>query len=246
MGHWEEADTLLGKLKAAGNSALYHEAAADIHRRRGGLNAALNHAEAWVQESPLFMEARRELLRLVTKKDGTEAAVELAARWFAERPGHDDLEQLYIQHLEQASAPRWKRYALLRRRVKRNPEDGWAWRAIAFNCIADYESKDGPGREKLKRRIPRLIGECERTAPQDAATMRVRAQWCEARGEWSEAIDHWMNSIKREPYGMYSYRQVWECLARSSAEQRRELWQKLSAMLLSYPCLLYTSDAADE
>jgi predicted Zn-dependent protease len=73
--------------------------------------------------------------------------------------------------------------------------------------------------------------------------MRVRAQWCEVRGEWPGAIDHWMGSIKREPHSMYSYRQVWECLARSSAEQRRELWQKLSAMLLSYPGRL---DAARE
>jgi cellulose synthase operon protein C len=235
MGHWEKADALLSQLKGAGNTALYHEAAVDFHRRRGELNRALDHAEAWVQESPLSMEARRELLRLVTKRDGTEAALELAARWFAEYPCHDDLEQLYSQYLEQASAPRWKRYALLRRRVKRNREDGWAWREIAFNCIADYKSKEERGREKLKRRLPGLIGECERTAPEDAATMRLRAQWCEVRGEWGEAIDHWMGSIKREPHSMYSYRQVWECLARSSAEQRRELWQKLSAMLMSYP-----------
>jgi tetratricopeptide (TPR) repeat protein len=243
MGHWEKADALLGQLEGAGNSALYHEAAVDFYHRRGELNSAVNHAEAWVQESPLSMDARRELLRLVTKRDGTETALELAARWFEEHPGHDDLEQLYSQYLEQASAPRWKRYALLLRRVKRNPEDGGAWRGIAFNCIADYESKDEKGREKLKRRLPRLIAECERTAPEDAATMRVRAQWCEMQGKWSEAIDHWMSSIKREPYGMYSYRQVWECLARSSAEQRRELWQKLSTMLLSYPGRL---DAARE
>ena len=243
MGHWNEAEALLGQLRDAGNSALYHEAAVDFHFRRGELSFALNHAEAWEQESPLSMGAKRELLRLVTKRDGTEAAMERAARWFAEHPGHDDLEQLYSHYLEQASAPRWKRYALLRRRVRRNPEDGWAWRAIAFNCIADYESKDERGREKLRRRIARLIAECERTAPQDAATMRVRAQWCEAQGEWNEAIEHWMSSIKREPYSMYSYRQVWECLARSGAEQRRELWQKLSAMLLSYPGRL---DAARE
>jgi predicted Zn-dependent protease len=241
MGHWEEADALLNQLKGAGNSALYHEAAVDFHRRRGELSSALHHAEDWVQESPLSMEARRELLRLVTKRDGTEAALELAARWFADHPGHDDLEQLYSQYLDEASAPRWKRYALLLRRVKRNPEDGWAWRGIAFNCIADYESKDEQGREKLRRRLPGLIGECERTAPQDAATMRVRAQWCEVRGEWGEAIDHWMSSIKREPRGMYSYHHVWECLARSSAEQRRELWQKLSSALLSYPGRLDTA-----
>ena len=234
MGNWEEADALLSRLKGTGNSALYHQAAVDFHGRKGELSRALNHAETWVQESPLSMEARRELLRLVVKRDGTEAALELAGRWFAEHPGHDDLEQLYSQYLEQASAPLWKRYAVLLRRVQRNPEDGWAWRQIVFNCIADYESKDEQGREKLKRRLPGLIGECERTAPEDAATMRVRAQWCEVRGKWDEAIDHWMSSIKLEPHSMYSYRHVWECLARSSAEQRRDLWQELSTMLMSY------------
>jgi len=235
MGRWEEAEALLSQLKGAGNTALYHEAAVDFHRRRGELTRALDHAEAWVQESPLSMEARRELLRLLTKRDGTEAALKLASRWFAEHSCHDELEQLYCNYLGLASAPSWKKYAVLLRRVKRNPEDGWAWREIAFDCIADYESKDEKRREKLKRRLPRLIGECERTAGEDAATMRVRAQWCEVRGEWGEAIDHWMSSIKREPHGIYSYRQVWDCLARSSAEQRRELWQKLSAMIMSYP-----------
>lgn len=243
MGRWEEADALLGRLNGAGNSALYHEAAVDFYRRRGKLTSALHHAEAWVRESPLSMEARRELLRLVTKRDGPDAALEMAARWFKEHFSHDDLEQLYCQHLEQASAPRWKRYALLLRRVKRNPEDGWAWRELAFSCIADYESKDEKGREKLNRRLARLIAECERTAPEDAATMRLQAHWCEVRGEWGDAIDHWMSSIKREPRGLYSYRQVWECLARSGVEQRLELWQKLSAMLLSYPGRL---DAARE
>lgn len=235
MGHWEDADSLLSRLREAGNTSLFHEAACDLCRRRGELEKALNHGEAWVRESPLSMEARRELLSLVVKSDGIDTALNLAARWFAEHPGHDDMEQLYGQYLEQASAPRWKTYLVLRRRVKRNPEDAWAWRQIAFNGIADYESKDEKGREKLKRRLHDWIEECERTAPQDVATMRVRAQWCEARGEWTEAIEHWMNSIRRDPQNLYSYRQVWECLARLTSEQRKEYWQKLSALLLSYP-----------
>jgi tetratricopeptide (TPR) repeat protein len=243
MGHWDQAEGLLRRLKEAGNSALFHEAAADFYSRHSELEQAVNHAESWVQESPLSMGARRQLLNLLAKRDGTKATLELAARWFAEHPCHDDLEQLYSQHLEQASEPLRKRYALLRRRVKRNPEDGWAWRQIAFSCVAEYESKDEKGRGKIKGRLPGLIEECERTAPDDAATMRLRAQWCEARGEWGEATEHWMNSIKREPYNFYSYRQLWECLARSSSEQRRGFWQELSDMLLSYPGRL---DAARE
>src|SRR5262249_25340195 len=42
-------------------------------------------------------------------------------------------------------------------------------------------------------------------------------------------------SIKCEPRNFYGYRKLWENLARSSAELRRELWQHLSATLLSSP-----------
>lgn len=235
MGQWEQAEKLLVQLREAGNSELYGEAAADFYRRRGELDQALQHAQARVQESPLSMYARRELLRQLEKRDGSKAALDLAAQWHAERPGHDELEQLYAQYLEQEGGPRWKRYAVLRKRVKRNPEDGWAWRQLAFLCVAEFLSRDEKGREKIERRLPRLIAECERTDAEDAATLRLKAEWCEARGEWDAATGHWMDSIRREPRNFYGYREVWGCLARSSAEKRKELWEKLAQMLLSSP-----------
>jgi len=235
MGRWEQAEELLARLKEAGNSELYGEAAADFYRRRGELDKAPEHARARVAESPLSMYARRELLRLMDKKEGTKAAAELAANWYAERPGHDELEQLYAQYLEQEGGPRWKRYALMRRRVKRNPEDGWAWRQLAFLCIAEFEARDEKGKKKIELRLPGLIAQCERTDAEDAATMRLKAEWCEARGQWEEATEHWMNSIRREPRNFYGYRQVWACLARENTAQRKELWEKLGEMLLSTP-----------
>ena len=235
MGRWEQAEELLRRLKDAGNSELYGEAAADFYRRRGELDKALQHARARVAEAPLSMYARRELLRLVDKQDGATAAVELAAKWYVERPGHDDLEQLYAQYLEQEGGPRWKRYALMRRRVRRNPEDGWAWRQLAFLCVAEYEARDEKGQKKIERRLPGLIEQCERTDAEDAATMRLKAEWCEVRGEWEAAIEHWMDSIRREPRNFYGYRQVWACLARGNAARRKELWEKLAEMLLSSP-----------
>src|SRR5947207_13326902 len=80
----------------------------------------------------------------------------------------------------------------------------------------------------------RSVEECDRTAPRDAATLRVHAQWCEVQGQWSQAIEHWLESINREPSNSYGYRQLWDCMARSAADQRKQLWQKMSAMLLSY------------
>jgi len=235
MGQWEEAEALLEKLQDAGNAELFHEAAADFFQRKGELEKAVQQAEAWVRESPLAMNARAALLGLVAKRDGADAAADLASKWSREHPGHDRLEHLYSQFLEQSSAPRWKRYAVLRRRVKRNREDAWAWRQIAFNCVAEYESSDQAGKRKLQRRLPELIRECERTAPDEAATMRLRAQWCEAQREWGKAIEYWTSSIKQEPHNFYGYRRLWETLARSRAEERRALWQKLSDTLLSQP-----------
>jgi tetratricopeptide (TPR) repeat protein len=235
MGRWHEAEALLSRLETAGNSALFHEAAVDFHQRRGELEESCQHAEAWVQESPLSIQARRELLHMIAKRDGTRAAIDHASRWMTDYTGHDELEQLYCQYLDRTSLPRWKKYSLLLRRAKRNPEDSWTWRELAFTSLSDYESKDKRGRERLNRRIPGLIAQCERTAPHEASTLRVLAQWCEARGEWTQAVDHWLESIDHEPNNSYSYRQVWDCLARSSTEQRKQNWERISTMLLRYP-----------
>src|SRR5947207_7972316 len=52
----------------------------------------------------------------------------------------------------------------------------------------------------------RSVEECDRTAPRDAATLRVHAQWCEVQGQWSQAIEHWLESINREPSNSYGDR----------------------------------------
>lgn len=243
MGSWEEAEKLLEKLKETGNAELFQRAASDFFERKGELDKAIEHGELWVREAPLVTDARHCLLRLTARRRGEDAAAELGARWFHEHPGHDRLEQLYNQHLEQSSAPRWRSYALLRRRVRRNPEDAWAWRQIAFNCIAEYGSTDHEGKARLLRRLPKIIAECERTAPDEAPTMRLRAQWCEVKGEWERATEHWMNSIESDPHNFYSYRRLWEILARSDEQRRQELWQKLSHNMLTQPGRL---DAARE
>ena len=83
MGKWEEAESLLRRLEGAGNAAVFHEAAADFHRRRGELDAALKHAEAWVDETPLSMEAKRELLLGAAG----QPAMERRLRWSGHRAG---------------------------------------------------------------------------------------------------------------------------------------------------------------
>jgi predicted Zn-dependent protease len=162
-------------------------------------------------------------------------AVECASRWAMEYPGHDELEQLYCQYLDRASSPGRRKYLLLLRRTKRNPEDSWAWRELAFECLADYAAGDDRRRKRLERRIPAIIEQCERTAPQEASTLRVLAKWSEVRGQWDQAVDLWLESIERDPDNFYSYREVWGCLARLCAEKQEQGWDRISTALLRNP-----------
>lgn len=233
MGRWQDAEKHLGLLEMTGNLPLFREAAVGFYRLRGDLPRSIEHAEGWIREVPRHMPARYALVDLIGKRDGARRALEQASHWLAESPGHDELEELYYRQL--AGESRRKRYSLLSRRVKRNPEDGWAWRELLFGCIEDYERTNDRRRVRLRARILALLEECDRTAPEDPATIRVHARWHEACGQRTEAVAAWLDSIDRDPMGSYGYQRVWECSAGFTAEQRRELWERIEPILLRSP-----------
>lgn len=230
MGRWQEAEEHLGLLERTGNLPLFGEAAVEFYRLRGDLRRSIEHAEGCVREVPRYMTARYTLVSLIGKRDGARRALEQASRWLAESPGHDEIEELYYWQL--AGESKRKKYSLLFRRVKRNPEDGWAWRELAFGCIEGYERANDRRRVRLRARILALLVECDRTAPEDPATIRVHARWHEACGQWTEAVGAWLDSIDRDPMGSSGYQRVWECSAGFTAEQRREVWERIEPILL--------------
>jgi tetratricopeptide (TPR) repeat protein len=233
MGRWQEAGEHLGLLEMTGNLPLFREAAVGFYRLRGDLPRSIEHAEGWMREVPRHMPARYALVDLIAKRDGARRALEQASRWLAESPGHDELEELYYRQL--AGESRSKKYSLLFRRVKRNPEDGWAWRELLFGCIEDYERANDRRRVRLRARIVTLVAECDRTAPEDPATIRVHARWHEACGQWTDGAASWLDSIDRDPTGAYGYQRIWECSAGFTAEQRREVWERIEPILLRSP-----------
>lgn len=231
MGQWERAEELLGRLAECGNSALFHEAAVAFHRMRGDLRKSIEYAQESVKESPLSIAACRDLAHLVAKRDGAAAAKELALKWVEEHRAHDGFEQLYSEQLDRAGLSLFRKYSLLLRRAKRNREDGWTWRELAFLCCGEYQSADGRRRNKLGKRIAKFLRECQRTAPEDPATMRAEALWCEAQGKWPEALSNWLESIRREPDNLYSYGEALNCLPRFEAAERERAWKEMSRLL---------------
>jgi tetratricopeptide (TPR) repeat protein len=235
MGRWEEAESLLAALEQIGNLPFFYEAAVAFHRLRGNLQNSLQHAQAWVREVPRHMGARYALLDLVAKHDGARAAIALAAQWVAENPGHDQLEMLYHRVLDGPAGSKRKKYSLFLRRVKRNPEDGWAWRELALRCITDYGQADDKRRARLRPRMLKLIAQCDRTAPGDPVTLRVHGRWHEVSGQWQEAVDYYVQAVNLDPGHSFGYQRAWECSATFAAQQRLQLWEKIEPLLLACP-----------
>jgi len=243
MGHWQEAEENLGRLESVAGLSLFHSAAMHFHHMRCDLDRAIQHADVWVREAPRSMQARYLLLDLAARRDGAVAAVDLAERWMAEQPAHEDLETAYCHQLERdfARPTRFKKYSLLLRRLKRNPEDGWAWRELVFTRMEEYVVAGDARRRKLEPRIVEFLAECDRVAPEDAATVRAHARWHEVRGQWSEAVAGWLDAIDRDPSDTYSYQHIWNSSATLDRQQSQQLWGKIELLMLSFPGHLSTA-----
>jgi predicted Zn-dependent protease len=234
MGLWEQAQEQLERLESAGHPAAHHEAAAYYWQMRGEWNPAVEHAEAWVREVPHAWDARRRLLDAVSARDGAGAAIARAAAWLKENPGHEVLEEIYCVQLDRTPGLRWKRCTILRRRVKRNRDDGWAWTNLAFEYLQHYIESSEPRRARLRGRVMAFLAECHRVAADAVPTLRLDASWAEAEGHWVEAVRGWMTCVDRDPSSFFHYRRAWDCSARLSPEERRAAWEEMSARLLNF------------
>lgn len=233
MGRWSQAETLLRRLEKTGNTVAFHEASARYHSMSAEPEKAFHHASAWLELAPLSMAAREQLVDLIAKLKGHSEAIRCARTWMTERPGHEELEDLYCRQLERKSYTSRQKYAVLLRRIKRNREDAWAWRELAFCAMHDYDLATGTRQQRLCSRISRYVTECDRTAPGEAPSLRVHAQWEESRGNWSAAVARWLEAMESDPIHSYSRRHLWDCAARLGADKNQAVWQKIQSCMLA-------------
>ncbi len=232
MGRWSEAEALLARLERTKNSTLFNEAALSFYRMRGELTKAIEHGETWLDESPLWMRARHQLIDVLARRDGTDAVIQRARAWLREYPGHDEMEQLYCGQLDRNGYTSRQKYSILLRRVKRNAQDGWAWRELAFSTIYAFERADVRLQGRLKRRILHFLAQCDRTSPGESVTRRAHAEWAEARCEWPEAAELWTLCVEQDPTNLYSYNRAWDCSARLSSAERVAVCKRIESALL--------------
>jgi len=231
MGKWANAEGLLKQLESTGTAG-FHRACSHFLGMRGELDRALEHSEKWLSDSPLSMSARQEVVNLIARRDGDQASIARAQKWLADFPEHEDIEELYCRQLNRRSYTSWRKYNILLRRTKRNREDGWAWCELAFCALHDFDLAGPKRQRRLEGRIIRYLGECDRTSPGEAVTLRAHANWLQLRREWAQAVTLWTQAIENDPANLYAYQHLWDCAARLTAKERLAVWGKVESALL--------------
>jgi tetratricopeptide (TPR) repeat protein len=197
---------------------------------RGQPGKALEHAESWVTEAPRSINARYALLTALSTLHGREVAAMRAYEWMLDQPANEDFEQAFCQYADNRHY--WRKIRVLRKRVKRNHEDGWAWRELVFSALTVFEKGDQRRRNRLRPKIDAYFVEVDRVDPNDAATIRAHGLWKEDRQEWRGAVDCYLEAIRCQPDHFYSYRRAWECSARLPELERRDVWTRMEELYL--------------
>ena len=229
MGQWQEAERWFDVLRETVAGGSFQEAAVYFFQMRGITASALEHAEAWVGAVPLSKRARNTLLGLIARVHGEAVAMDRAARWMRERPENEDFEELFCDHVE---FPSWRKLRVLRARVKRNPDDAWAWRELALAAISGFQSSDDTHRQRLQTRILGYMAHSDRLTAADAATLRCWGRWHEAQCDWKDAHACYLESIPLDPAQSWGYHRAFEVSARLSAEEQRAMWVAIEPVWL--------------
>lgn len=230
MGQWQEADRWFEALKAREVASRVHEAAAHYFQMRGLTKAALKEAEAWVIAAPLSLGARRRFLSLTSRVHGHVAAINQAAAWMHERPENDHFEELFCERTE---VPVWRKTRLVKSRLKRNPDDAWAWRELAFTSINHFQMVAVKRQDRLRPLICKYLDEANRLSSGDVITLRAVGLWHEVQQEAQEAVDTYLECIRIEPGHFWAYRKLFKVSSRFAADEREALWARIEAIWLT-------------
>ncbi|MHC4200101.1 MAG: tetratricopeptide repeat protein, partial [Planctomycetota bacterium] len=229
-GEWPRADRALERLQSSENRPVFLAAASRYFDARGEWRTALENCRQWVSECPDSSDARELLLRLVEVEGGREAVRELCSQWLSDRPDNDDLEHV-ANGVFQRFFDNERREELLRRRTRRNREDGWAWRELGHFLAGKAETLAGAPREKALAELEDIVSECTRTGPHEAATTSLRGRIAECRGDLRDAAARYLEALTVDPEYEYCYDRCWGCAASWPEEDSLRLRAELEARM---------------
>ncbi len=225
QGCWQEAEDCLDKLKEGDHFGHYAHAAAPCYFLRGMWSRALEIATEWVRQEPGNINARGEMLRLQEHAHGLQAALDLAREWHQENPEIDDFAHMVLELLDRKGRGD-ERLRLLDERVRDNPHDAWAWRAIGFYLLSEVLYDSGDKRGQYLDRGRQALEQCRRLCPGWSVAV-MESQLAELAGDYETAIRLLFVALDDQPDYFSAYRRIVQLSGNLPSDEQRIIFRRM-------------------
>lgn len=212
-----EADAALEVAGRHASRGEYHRAAGQVAASRGDIRQALEHTRKRVEEEPQAFQARGHLAYVTEQVEGPAAAMALVRRWVKEHPADESYEELLLERLDR-STDREERAALLQARVKRNPDDAWAWRELAIMRLEHTGMASATGRVGLLKELEFLVQRCEQTCPDHEVTCAIRGDFELLLGHSRQASEHYQRALQIQPGYAYAMNRLLDVASKEGGQ----------------------------
>jgi tetratricopeptide (TPR) repeat protein len=231
MGEGEKTQALLEQLEKGPSRPRYLEAAVHYYRAKGQWQRALELCEEWAAQTPDSVDAHRMLASLMRNRQTIFEVAKVAESWARQRPDDEEFEFIQYDQLR-ASYRDENQEAFVRLRLKRNPQDAWAWRELGHILVGRCECLAPSRRGELLPQVEEAVAAAKRLAPNDAATAYLSARLAEMQGRWEECIELLLGGLRVEPESGFAYGRAWENSANLPLAAQEDVLQKLQERLL--------------
>ncbi|GAB6096688.1 hypothetical protein JCM14469_29410 [Desulfatiferula olefinivorans] len=219
MGHWDWAAKALSAIVKTGRRILYLSAAVNYYRKSGQWETALDLARDWMAECPHDIEARRHVLAGHKRKEGYLSALALSEQWKNEFKNDEAFESVYYDELK-GLHKRSEQEAYIRRRIRRNPYDIWAWHELGFLILSRVDLVSGGQRAAMLEEMDGVLERIQSIASDHPVSHALMADTLSSRMDFDRAVDHFLKAIEDDPAYTYCYSRIWE-VSQSFAESRQ-------------------------
>ncbi|MBI5369309.1 MAG: hypothetical protein HZA54_19900 [Planctomycetes bacterium] len=233
-GRFPEAQELLRRAERHAPPAEYRRAAMETAERAGLTEEAWSHVLAWCAAAPADFEAWRRRVRLLGEREGPLSAAELTRSLCGKFAGDDAFESLHLERLATAGEAA-ERLTVLRERLRRNPDDAWAWRELGIERVETAARRTGGERETALAEAAACLVEARRTDPAAACTRYFAGLVAFVRGDRAAAIAAFTGAVEDAPDYEAAFRALFGCVAAESAERKRELAQVAERIVTAAP-----------
>jgi tetratricopeptide (TPR) repeat protein len=225
FGLWEKAEDALKTLSESGSRLPFLQAATFYYLRKGDWIEGGKLCREWIKKAPDNFDARRMLVDTVSKEFGRKSGLQLCEKWLEQNADNEEYERLLYDQLRHLFLQE-RQEEIIRARIRRMPQDAWAWQELTRILMEKHELSFSEKREKLEMEIEEALAHCLEASSHDPVIFMLQGRVSEIKNDKKQAVDHYRKALDISPEYEYCYERMWEC-ASDRPEQEQAAVQHL-------------------